>query len=53
MSLLPVYSLAVWTLAAPLLVAIVEWVITRRQRSELTTPRGTPGYGSRPGGYAS
>jgi len=44
MSLLPVYSLAVWTLAAPLLVAIVEWVITRRQRSELTTPRGTPGY---------
>jgi hypothetical protein len=43
MSLFPVYSLAVWTLAAPLIVAVVEWFATRRQRSELTTPRGTPG----------
>ena len=44
MSLFPVYSLAVWTLVAPLLVAIVDWTMTRRQRSELTTPRGNPGY---------
>jgi len=44
MSLFPVYSLAVWTLAAPLLVAVVEWALTRRQRSELTNPRGKSGY---------
>ena len=44
MSLFPVYSLAVWTLSAPLLVAIFEWNMTRRQRSELTTPKGRPGY---------
>jgi hypothetical protein len=44
MSLFPVYSLAVWTLGAPLLVAIIDWNMTRRQRSELTTPRGQPGY---------
>jgi hypothetical protein len=46
MSLFPVYSLAVWTLVAPLVVGIVEWTLTRRQRSELTTPRGKPGYAS-------
>jgi hypothetical protein len=46
MSLFPVYSLAVWTLAAPLLVAIVEWNISRRQRSELTSPQGKPGFAS-------
>ena len=41
----PQYSLAVWTLCAPLLVAIVEWFITRRERSELTQPEGRSGYG--------
>jgi len=46
MSLFPVYSLAIWTLAAPLIVGIVEWFATRRQRSELTNPRGRPGYAS-------
>jgi hypothetical protein len=40
----PQYSLAVWTLCAPLVVAVVEWFITRRQRSELTQPTGRPGY---------
>lgn len=44
MSLFPVYSLAIWTLVAPLLVAIFDWFKTRNQRSELTTPRGKPGY---------
>ena len=44
MSLFPVYSLAIWTLVAPLGVAIVDWFSTRRQRSELTTPVGKPGY---------
>ena len=42
MSLFPVYSLAVWTLCAPLVVAIVDWNMTRRQRSELTKHRVPP-----------
>lgn len=41
---LPIYSLAVWTLLAPLLVAIVDLAMTRGQRSEMTTPKGRPGY---------
>jgi hypothetical protein len=40
----PQYSLAVWTLCAPLLVGVIEWFITRRQRSELTRPEGRSGY---------
>lgn len=40
----PQYALAVWTLAAPLCVAMAEWFITRRDRSELTRPKGRPGY---------
>jgi hypothetical protein len=44
MSLFPVYSLAVWTLTAPLIVGIVEWFAMRRQHSELANPRGKPGY---------
>jgi hypothetical protein len=40
----PQYSLAVWTLCAPLIVGVVEWFITRRQRSELTRPAGQSGY---------
>jgi hypothetical protein len=40
----PQYSLAVWTLCAPLVVGVVEWFITRRQRSELTRPAGRSGY---------
>lgn len=40
----PPYALVVWTLGAPLFVAIFEWVISRRQRSELTRPAGRPGY---------
>lgn len=43
-TLFPQYGLAVWTLCAPLVVALVEWFITRHERSELTRPRGTPGY---------
>jgi len=38
------YSLAVWTLCAPLVVGVVEWFITRRQRSELTRTAGRSGY---------
>jgi hypothetical protein len=37
-------ALAVWTLVAPLAVAVVEWFVSRHQRSELTTPKGAPGY---------
>jgi hypothetical protein len=40
----PQYSLVVWTLCAPLIVGIVEWFISRRQRSELTRPAGQPGF---------
>ena len=40
----PQYALVVWTLAAPLIVGIVEWFISRRQRSEHTRPAGRPGY---------
>ena len=40
----PQYALAVWTLGAPLIVGVVEWVISRRQRSEVTTPKGRPGF---------
>jgi hypothetical protein len=40
----PLYSLVVWTLCAPLVVGIVEWFVSRRQRSELTRPMGRPGY---------
>jgi hypothetical protein len=40
----PQYSLAVWTLCAPLVVGVVEWFITRRQRSELTSPAGRSRY---------
>ena len=40
----PQYALAVWTLCAPLLVGVVEWFISRHQRSELTQPEGRPGY---------
>jgi len=48
----PQYALVVWTLCAPLLVAIVEWFISRGQRSELTRPAGRPGYRDvQPGGY--
>jgi hypothetical protein len=43
-TLFPQYGLAVWTLVAPLVVGLAEWFITRRERSELTRPRGTPGY---------
>jgi hypothetical protein len=40
----PQYALAIWTLCAPLAVALFEWKLTRRDRSELTRPRGRPGY---------
>jgi len=40
----PQYALAVWTLCAPLLVAVVESLISRHQRSELTQPAGRPGF---------
>jgi hypothetical protein len=40
----PQYALAVWTLCAPLLVAVVEWFISRHQRSELTQPADRPQY---------
>jgi hypothetical protein len=42
--LFPQYALAVWTLCAPLIVGLAELFITRRERSELTRPRGSPGY---------
>ena len=42
--LFPQYALAVWTLVAPLVVGVVEFAITRRERSELTRPKGRPGY---------
>lgn len=40
----PQYALVVWTLGAPLIVSVVEWFLTRRQRSELTRPKGRSGY---------
>jgi hypothetical protein len=40
----PQYALAVWTLLAPLAVGLIEWFISRHQRSELTRPAGRPGY---------
>jgi len=40
----PQYALAVWTLCAPLIIGLTEWFITRRQRSELTRPKGRSGY---------
>jgi len=43
----PQYALAVWTLCTPLIVGVVEWFISRRQRSELTRPTGRPGYADR------
>jgi hypothetical protein len=46
--LFPQYALAVWTLVAPLVVGLAEWFITRRERSELTRPRGRPGYVASP-----
>ena len=44
----PQDALAVWTLCAPLVVAVAEWFITRRQRSELTRPEGRSGYAEVP-----
>jgi len=43
-TMFPQYALAVWTLVAPLVVGVVEWFITRHERSELTRPQGSPGY---------
>jgi hypothetical protein len=40
----PQYALAVWTLCAPLLVGVIEWFVSRPQRSELTQPAGRPGF---------
>jgi hypothetical protein len=40
----PQYALAVWTLCTPLVVGVIEWFISRHQRSELTHPAGRPGY---------
>jgi hypothetical protein len=40
----PQYSLVVWTLGAPLIIGVVDWFISRRQRSELTRPVGRPGF---------
>jgi len=40
----PQYALAVWTLCTPLVVGVIEWFISRHQRSELTNPAGRPGY---------
>jgi len=48
----PQYALVVWTLGAPLLIAIVEWFISRGQRSELTKPARRPRYADvQSGGY--
>jgi hypothetical protein len=48
----PQYALVVWTLGAPLFIAIFEWFLSRGQRSELTRPAGRPGYADvQPGGY--
>jgi hypothetical protein len=39
MSLFPIYSLAVWTLMAPLVVAVWDWVTTRRTLSAMGKSR--------------
>jgi hypothetical protein len=43
-SFFPQYALVYWTLGAPLILSIVEWFLTRRQRSAVTMSKRDPSY---------